>query len=156
MVEAWIDLEHPDADSILLGHCVCPLTPDYHTYLFRREERLVIRTHRESTGSDGQLSLPLEAAGWIYRAIKDGFWKSPEEGGFSPKVTRIEETIQGERIELRRSWGLGGPGEPGFTLTNFSRLTRFNYPQEYSMTDELLIEGGLLENLRLIDQAQTT
>lgn len=146
--EALIDLEHPGPEVILLGHATCPLTPDYHTFLFRRGEALVIRTHRALTGSDGQMILPLAAAQWLVSVIAEGFWKKPEEGGFSPRTTRIAETVGGERLELRRSWGLGGPGEPGFTLTNFSRLTPSKYPQEYSMTDEILINGGLLAILR--------
>ncbi|HBN07429.1 MAG TPA: hypothetical protein DD435_01870 [Cyanobacteria bacterium UBA8530] len=146
--EGLIDIEHPGPGVPLLGQAACPLTPDYHTFLFRRGDTLVIRTHRDVTGSDGQVVLPFGAAKWMVSAITEGFWKSPEEGGFSPRTTRIEETLAGEKLELRRSWGLGGPGEPGFTLTNFSRLTPFGYPQEYSMTDEILINGGLLAILR--------
>ncbi len=134
----------PEAGEVLLGQVSDPVTPDWHTSLYRRGDQLIIRTRRESTGSSGERAVPLSAAGWIHRTITQGFWREPADGGFDRKTTRAEAVIAGERLELRRSWGLGGPEGLGFTLTNHSRVSQAGYPEEYPMTDELLITGGLL------------
>lgn len=140
----------PEAGEVLLGHLSDPVTPDWHIWLYSRDDQLVIRTRRASTGSSGQRVVPRRAAGWIHRTITQGFWGSPAAGGFDRKTTRAEVELDGERLELRRSWGLGGPDGLGFLLTNHSRLSPAGYPEEFPMTDELLITGGLLALLASI------
>lgn len=136
----------------VLGEVADPVTPDWVTTLVRRGDRLVIRTRRASTGSSGQREVPLAAARWIHRTIAEGFWRAPEDGGFDRATTRVEATIDGERLELRRSWGLGGPEGLGFTLTNHSRPGPGGYPEEHPMTDEILVQGGLLALLGSIQE----
>ena len=135
---SWIDLEAPPADAVLLGEVADPVTPDWHTWLFRRGEYMILRTRRTSTGSEGQRVVPWAAVGWIHAAIADGFWAP------GATHTHVETTLAGERLELRRSWGFGGPDGKGFTLVNHDREAPKGYPAEYPMTDELLIDGGLL------------
>lgn len=137
-------MDGPEAGERLLGQVSDPVTPDWHTWLYRRGDQLVLRTRRESTGSSGERVLPWQAAAWLHRTITQGFWGAPDAGGFDARTTRVEVQLAGERLELRRSWGLGGPEGLGFTLTNHSRLSAAGYPEEYPMTDELLISGGLL------------
>jgi hypothetical protein len=151
--DALIDPERLGEDVRLLGEVRDPLTPDERIWLFRRGDRLIIRTRREAPGTEGQRELPFEAALWLHHAITARFWRPPEEGGLPPRTYHLRELVGGEVLELRRAWGLGPGGEPGFTLTDFSRLTAFGYPQEITTSDELLIRGGLLELLaRLVGE----
>ena len=85
------------AAETLLGEVFDPVTPDFRTRFFRRGDRLVLRTDRASTGSSGEREWPLAAAGWIHRAITEGFW-----AGHDPKTTRVEADFGAERLELRR------------------------------------------------------
>ncbi len=132
-----------DAAEALLGEVFDPVTPDFRTRFYRAGDRLVLRTDRASTGSAGERSWPPGAAAWVAASIRDGFFG----GGFGPRTTRVETTLAGERLELRRSWGFGGPDGRGFTLSQPDRPTRGGYPAEYPMTDEVLLAGGLLELL---------
>jgi hypothetical protein len=127
---------------IALGTATDPVTPDYHLSLWVDGDRLLVRTRRESTGTSGERSYPLATAAWLREAIQGHFWADPP-----PRQLALATTLAGERLELRRSWGLGGPDERGFTLTNFDRLTPSGVPQELALTDELLIRGGLLDLL---------
>lgn len=132
----------PDRETFL-GEVLDPVTPDFRSQFYRAGDRLILRTHRASTGSSGERIWPLAVAGWLHAAIRDGFFA----GGFGPRVTRVETTLAGERLELRRSWGFGGPDGRGFTLIQHDRLTRGGYPAEYPLTDEVLLAGGLLDLL---------
>jgi hypothetical protein len=145
-----IDPANPGADTTPLGHVIDPLTPDYHWWLFRRGDRLIFRTRRTSTQSDGQREVPIAAARWIHDSITLGFWCKPEDGGFAAQTHSAVTTFATERLELRRGWGIGGPGEPGFTVTNFARLGVLGTPEELLLSDELLIRGGLLALLAAI------
>ncbi|MDB5098915.1 MAG: hypothetical protein JWM80_3336 [Cyanobacteria bacterium RYN_339] len=126
-----------------LGTAADPVTPDFHVTVNVDGDRLVILTRRESTGSGGERSYPLAAAAWVHEAITGHFWAD-----VVPQQLALNTTLDGERLELRRSWGMGGPDERGFLLTNFNRLTPSGVPQELAMTDELLIRGGLLALLQ--------
>ena len=121
----------------LLGQVSDPVTPDWHTWLCRRGDTLVLRTHRDSTGASGERTLPLAAAAWIRDGIQE-VWRSTD-------LTRLTTSVAGQRLELRRSWGLGGVDGRGFTLTLLDQPNAAGYPQEYAMTDELLVQGGLLD-----------
>lgn len=138
------------AEPRLLGQLRDPLTPDYHLELLQAGDRLVIRTHRTSTGSSGERSWPLAAVAWLHDTIVNGFWKPPAEGGLPRDTRAVEAEFAGERLELRRGWGIGGPGEPGFTVTNMSRTSALGLPEELPLSDELLIRGGLLALLATI------
>lgn len=122
-----------------LGTAADPVTPDFRVTLLVEGDRLLVRTQRTSTGTHGERSYPLAAAAWVVDAIQHHFWADPP-----PRQLALATTLAGERLELRRSWGLGGPDERGFTLTNFDRLTPSGVPQELALTDEILIRGGLL------------
>lgn len=139
------------AEEAIAGQATDPLTPDYTVAVVVLGDRLVFRTHRTSTGTGGEREVPLAAAPWIVETIEMGFWRSPAEGGFPADVHVATREIAGEILELRRGWGIGGPGEPGVTLTNQSRKSALGLPQELQFSDELLINGGLinvLKNLR--------
>jgi hypothetical protein len=122
-----------------LGTAADPVTPDFEVTLLVDGDRLLARTRRAKTGTQGERSYPLATARWVAEAIQHHFWADPP-----PAQLALATTLAGERLELRRSWGLGGPDERGFTLTNFDRLTPSGVPQELALTDEILIRGGLL------------
>jgi hypothetical protein len=132
-------------EDVRLGGGFDPLVPDAEWALHRRGDRLVMATRRAATGTSGERDWPLAAGAWIASAIRDGFWRSAEDGGFGPRVLHVEAAFDGERLELRRAWGLGPGGEPGFTLTSLDRMTAAGYPIEFSFSDEWLIRGGLLD-----------
>jgi hypothetical protein len=90
-------------------------------------------------------SLPLAAARWIHDTITQGFWRDFPPDRFAESIT-----LAGERLELRRGWGFGGPDQRGFTLTNFDRLTPSGYPQEVALSDVLLLQTDFLQRLVLV------
>jgi hypothetical protein len=115
------------------------VTPDFQLEVLVDGQELVIRTRRESTGTAGERRYPLATAAWLHQSITGHFWADPP-----PKQLVL---TQGS-LELRRSWGLGGPDGRGFTLTNFAALTPSGVPQELALTDEVLLTGGLLALLQ--------
>ena len=91
----------------------------------------------------GQREFPIGVAQWIV----DQLTPFKREGIFPGSIFVLETEIGGESIGLIRGVEIGGPGIPGFDLTNRSRkdhkMPRFN--QEFPMPDPFLWEQGLFE-----------
>ncbi|SRR5690554_853576 len=90
-----------------------------------------------------QREFPIGVAQWIV----DQLTPFKREGIFPGSIFVLETEIGGESIGLIRGVEIGGPGIPGFDLTNRSRkdhkMPRFN--QEFPMPDPFLWEQGLFE-----------
>lgn len=97
-----------------------------------------------------QTEFPRTASKWIVDAIENQLWRSEKEGGLPSGVNHVEGEFDGERLKIRRSMNVGGPGVKGFLLMNLSRphrtLSSKNY-QEIQLSDALL-KSRVLDVLR--------
>ena len=99
-----------------------------------------------------QLEIPLKAISWLIDSIENKFWNSAKEGGLPSGQYKLKEVVVNETLALYREMNVGAKNQKGFRLANFSRPSRKfddNF-QEFFITDALLIDGGLLDKLKLI------
>lgn len=94
-----------------------------------------------------KLEVPKAALPWFIDAIENKFLKTPAEGAIPKGKYGCEEEIRGERLIISRMFGT-----PGYSFRNHSRHSYLfedsTYPQDMPLSDELLFEKGLFEELK--------
>jgi len=95
--------------------------------------------------SIGQLVLPRRGIAWFVDTIENKFFKKPEEGGLSVDEFKWTETIDGEKLEVRRSFGT-----VGYVLSTLSRRTERGFALEFTFTDEFLFEHGMFDTFKRV------
>lgn len=127
-------------------------TPCYKLTALTKGSRFELVISHTKDGEERDLdrfNLPLQALTWIYESIADGFWRSPEQGGFAKGVYHCEQEFDGEKIRINRMMNVGAPDQKGFMITNLSKMDPdLEMPMEIQIPDVMLIEGGLLEVFR--------
>ncbi|KPZ59322.1 hypothetical protein [Pseudoalteromonas sp. P1-7a] len=99
-----------------------------------------------------QLEIRKESIKWLIDCIEKKFWLSAAQGGLPKGQYSYKEDVDGETLALYREMNMGAKGQKGFRFTNFSRPNRKRDKkfQDFFVTDIMLIEGGLLDELKKI------
>lgn len=136
----------------LLGYVFNDGSYLYNIRISKEANRLLIETPKITPGPRDRnrvFPLPLRASIWIYESIANGFWRSPEQGGFAKGLYHCEQEFDGEKIRINRMMNVGAPDQKGFMITNLSKMDPdLEMPMEIQIPDVMLIEGGLLEVFR--------
>lgn len=93
------------------------------------------------------IEIPKSGLQWFINAIEQKFMKTEAEGGLKREVFTYSTVIDGEKLVVKRQFGV-----PGYGLMNFNRKEYvFNEsPQLAEFTDQMLFENGLLDELKLV------
>ncbi|WP_188407621.1 hypothetical protein, partial [Agarivorans gilvus] len=93
------------------------------------------------------IEIPKSGLSWFINAIEQKFMKTEAEGGLKREVFTYSTVIDGEKLVVKRQFGV-----PGYGLMNFNRKEYvFNEsPQLAEFTDQMLFENGLLDELKLV------
>jgi hypothetical protein len=150
-----LDMDRLPSGITLLGEFEDPLfnSPekklDYlQIYTWRGLLVVLVRGYADSYFCQDEF--PLASFPWAADIIVNKMWKRPSEGGLPKGVFHVDATIDGESINLHRSFNLAGNWEGGFELVNASRLGYVGGGgQAFSFSDRLLLEGGLLEFMKM-------
>jgi len=92
-----------------------------------------------------QIVLPRRGIPWFVDTIENKFFKKPEEGGLSADEFKWTETIDGEKLEVRRSFGTAG-----YVLSTLSRRDNLGFALEFTFTDEFLFEHGMFDTFKRV------
>jgi len=97
-----------------------------------------------------QTEFPRSASKWIVNAIENQLWRSEKEGGLPSGVNHVEGDFEGERLKIRRSMNVGGPGVKGFLLMNLSRPHRTLKSKKYQeiQLSDALLKDHILDMLK--------
>ncbi|WP_188150646.1 hypothetical protein [Teredinibacter waterburyi] len=101
-----------------------------------------------------QKEFPLESLSWIIDSFENKFWKKPEEGGLPVGVLHVKAKIADENIRINASRNCCAENLFGYTVRNFSRANYISNiaPQEWDVPRYMLLEQGLLEQLKQINK----
>lgn len=91
------------------------------------------------------IEFPKAGLPWFINTINQKFLKTEAEGGLQKGAFTDSEVINGEKLAIKRKFGV-----PGYGLMNFSRKGHgllANSLQEASFTDIMLFDNGLFEQL---------
>ena len=94
-----------------------------------------------------EVEFPKQGFLWFIIAIEEKFMKTEAEGGLKKAAFTYSEIIEGEKLAIKRQFGV-----PGYGLMNFSREEYLfqQTPQLAEFTDTMLFDNGLLAQLRVI------
>lgn len=81
---------------------------------------------------------------WFIKTIEEKFMKTEAEGGLKKDAFTYSEIIEGEKLAIKRQFGV-----PGYGFMNFSREEYIfqETPQLAEFTDTMLFENGLFVQL---------
>ncbi|MCX2843203.1 hypothetical protein OQJ59_16455 [Microbulbifer thermotolerans] len=93
-----------------------------------------------------QTEYPIKSIPWFIDTVENKIWRSSKDGGLPSGQYSITNTIDGEQLKISRDMNCGEKYQKGISWKNLSRVpdySAFGY-QEKQLTDEMLLEGGLL------------
>ena len=132
--------------------------PTHDVNIFVKGVHFVINTHYwsklKSKWRVTQEEFPLESLSWIIDSFENKFWKKPEEGGLPVGVLHVKAKIADENIRINASRNCCAENLFGYTVRNFSRVNYISNiaPQEWDVPRYMLLEQGLLEQLKQINK----
>jgi hypothetical protein len=132
--------------------------PTHDVNIFVKGVHFVINTHYwsklKSKWRVTQEEFPLESLSWIIDSFENKFWKKPEEGGLPTGEYCVEETFLGERIGINIMMNCCAENLFGYSIWNASRVNYISNiaPQEWDVPRYMLLEQGLLEQLKQINK----
>ncbi|WP_223144919.1 hypothetical protein [Teredinibacter waterburyi] len=132
--------------------------PTHDVNIFVKGVHFVINTHYwsklKSKWRVTQEEFPLESLSWIIDSFENKFWKKPEEGGLPVGVLHVKAKIADENIRINASRNCCAENLFGYTVRNFSRANYISNiaPQEWDVPRYMLLEQGLLEQLKQINK----
>ena len=99
-----------------------------------------------------QEEFPLNSLPWIVDRFENGFFKTPAVGGLSDFDRSSSREFEGELIGINAMAHCCAENLPGFNIWNASRASYINKlpPQEWDIPRYILLEQGLLENLKYL------
>ncbi|WP_078082687.1 hypothetical protein [Microbulbifer mangrovi] len=125
---------------------------DTHLFVLSKSPVLSFQKEDEPGIKVAQSVYPVTAAAWFVEAVENQLWKSSKEGGLPEGVYHVVKEIDGEEIKVSRDMNCGARYQKGISWKNLSRKPidrNFGY-QERQITDQALIEGGVLDILRKV------
>lgn len=99
---------------------------------------------RDSKWLHYQIEFPKRGLLWFLDTLKEKFFKTAAEGGLPKGVFNDVGTIDGERLKLARAADADGHGGGGYAFITLDRKNG-NLAKEYTVTDALLFEHGLMD-----------
>jgi hypothetical protein len=87
-----------------------------------------------------QIVVPKRGIPWFVDTLENKFFKTPAEGGLTADEFKWTEEIDGERLEVRRSFGT-----VGYVLSTLSRRTERGFALGLTFTDEFLFEHAMYD-----------
>jgi len=149
-----IDPLNPQASGRLLASITSDERPEenYH-FLAVGMHHIIIascefKSFRENEPPEwfvNQLVLPRRGIPWYVDTIENKFFKKPEEGGLSADEFKWTETVDGEKLQVARSFGT-----VGYTLSTLSRRDEDGFALEFTFTDEFLFEHGMFDAFKRV------
>lgn len=95
-----------------------------------------------------QIEFPKQGLLWYLDSLRTKFFKTEAEGGLAKGKFHDEALIEGERLKLGRCFGLGADGRRGgYAFVTLDRKDNTGFAKEYTFTDALLFEHGLIDVL---------
>lgn len=133
---------------------------EYSYYLLRDEDAAIwcYRSFCEEVSFEGKtipaywsggtlIEFPIAALAWIVESIEEKFLQTESEGGLEKGEFTVSKNFDGEKLTVKRMFGL-----PGYGLVNHSRgayeETTIQSLQKADFSDSMLFENGLLNDFK--------
>ncbi|MDO7927991.1 hypothetical protein Q6A51_14440 [Pseudomonas sp. KFB-139] len=148
------DPQSPPAGARLLNQIQNPQAPGEHYLFFANNGALsILRGYARPDGQHQyeQSDFPQRFLDWFAPALRD-FRKRAAQDVSSHLSSPVQE-VGGEMLTLERGMAVGGDGEPGYIVNNWSRkrylpgLEDHFMPMNVAWTEDFLFKGGLIRLL---------
>ncbi|RMQ44349.1 hypothetical protein ALQ04_02214 [Pseudomonas cichorii] len=149
------DPQNLPAGVRLLSRIQDTQVPSGEHYLFFANEGGLSILHACERPSGGYLyeqsDFPQRFLDWFAPALRD--FRKPSGQGTSSRLSAPVQEVGGEMLTLERGMAVGGEGEPGYIVNNWSRkrvlpgLGDHFMPMNVAWSERFLFQGGLLRLL---------